>query len=356
MPKIGRVSNFATVDSLQVRVPLVSVDNYADSLTENTFLVTSTGEVLEERTTNRVHLTKDKDLSFQVKNVRHSGRENIPCLQIMATSKLLGQRYFDGINRDTFQILYDAIQRQGLVDLRREVLLSQGLVTDVDVKIDAYLPEHVNFVDYTKQLERDCRISAKIGEGCKRYNNQDQGQGIQFGTRKTATVGRPFLKVYNKALELQTKSAEFNREHISGHHDIQGLVRTEVTMKNRESFKRVLGTSNSSLGSLLSFSPQTLNKAVTHAGNAHLSKVTKYQSRTSTGLSGNSLTIYNLMRNCLESGMCLEDVIDIATTGHSKKSRQRARSLVKDLFSRYELEREDRENESDFGLTLFGVK
>jgi len=356
MTKIARVWTLPSVDSLQIRVPLVSVDDYSHDLTENTYLVSETGEVLEERTTNRVHLTKDKALSFQVKNVRHSGRENIPCVQIMATSKLLGERYFEGINKANFQIIQNAIQRSGLINIRPDILLTQGLVTDVDIKADAYLPPHVDFVEYTKQLERDCRTSAKIGEGCKRYNNQDQGQGIQFGTRKTATVSRPFFKVYNKCLELLTNSSEFTRENITGNHDLLGLVRTEVTVKNREAFKRVLGTSDNTLGNLLSFSPTTLNQALTHAGNAHLSKVTKYCSRTTQGLSGNSLTIYNFMRNCLESGMSLSDVLELATTGHDKKGRQRSRSLIKDLFGRYQLEGVDLENESDFGLSLFGVK
>lgn len=355
MAKIADIGSSATLDSLQVRIPLASVDNYADSLTHKTFLVSETGEVLEERTTNRLHLTKDSALSFQVKKVRHSGRENIPCLQIMATSKLLGQRYFDGINRDTFQILYDAIQREGLVDLRREVLLSQGLATDVDIKIDAYLPSHVDFTSYTKQLELDCKVSSKIGEGCKRYNNRDQGQGIQFGTRKTATVGRPFLKVYNKQLELLTKSQEFSREHLRGH-NTDGLVRTEVTMKNKQAFKRVWGTSNSSLGNLLSLSPSKLKDAVTYAGNAHLSKITKYRSRTSNDLSGQQLTIYNSLTAFLEMGMCLEDASEIMLAGHEKKSKQRTKSLIKDLYSRYQLEGENLSNEYDFGFSLFGVE
>jgi hypothetical protein len=356
MTKIAGVLNSPSIDSLQIRIPLSLVDDYSDSLTENTILISETGEVLEERTANRVHLTKDKALSFQVKNVRHSGRENISCVQIMATSKLLKGRYLDGINKDNFKIIQNAIQREGLIKIRPDVLLTQGLVTDVDIKADAYLPSHVDFVEYTKQLERDCRISSKIGEGCKRYNNQNQGQGIQFGTRKTATVSLPFFKVYNKCLELLTNSSEFTKENLSGNQDLSGLVRTEVTVKNREAFKRVLGTSDNTLGNLLSFSPTTLNQALTHAGNAHLSKITKYCSRTTQGLSGNSLTIYNFMQNCLESGMCLDQILELATTGHDKKGRQRSRLLINDLFNRYQLEGVNLENESDFGLSLFGVK
>lgn len=356
MTKIDNVSSLATLDSLQLRVPLAAVNSYHDSLTHKTFLVSETGEVLEERATNRLHRSDNKALSVQIKNVRHSGRDNIPCLQIMATSKLLGRHYFDGITQDNFKIIYDAIQREGWVDLERDVLLTQGVATDIDIKTDAYLPSHVNFVEYTKQLERDCRVSSKIGEGCKRYDNKDQGQGIQFGTRKTATVARPFLKIYNKGLELETKSAEFNRDNIRGNWTTSGLIRTEVTLKNRQAFKRVLGTPDNSLGNLLSMSPKTLKQANVYAGNAHLSRITKYRSRTVKDLSGNSLIIYNLMQRCLESGMYLDDIIELAIVGHDKKGRQRTRSLVKDLFNRYQLEHVNRENEADFGLSLLGAK
>mgnify|MGYP000532189020 CR=1 FL=1 len=336
MSKILLAPSHCTIDSLQIRVPLSDVESYSDSLTDNTYLVSSSGEVLEEREANRRHWTPDKALSMQVKRVRHSGSENLNCLQLTATSKLLGLHYLDGITSQTFGIVYDAIVGTGLVNLSYDSLLTQGVATDLDVKKDSYFPSDVDFAKYCKELEKASKPTRQIARGCKRYNNREQGRGIQFGIRKSATAAYPFLKLYDKRRELLTKSLDFAKENVLSVYDTERLVRTEATAKNREAFKRVLGTSDNSLGSALRLSPQALQKFIQHAVNVHIEKVTAPHNReTSNNLTGMKLGIYRWLESSLDSGVHFLEFSDTYLQRRSKKDRQRSKALLSELHTMY---------------------
>lgn len=332
--KIRKIEKVCSIDSMQIRVPLEAINTYSPSLTENTLHVTLEGEVLEEVTNNRIHRVGELGLSLQVKSIRHTGRENIACLVLSAPSKILGSRYFDGINQDTFKIIHDAIIDSGLADISLDALLTRGVATDFDIKQDWYLPVDQDFGEYCKQQKKQAKPNTDIGKGCKVYNNAKAGRGIQFSTRRTATASYPFLKLYDKKRELISKSLLFTQSYLSGF-EIDRLIRSEVTVKNRQQFKRVIGHANNSLGMVLSLPSDELEKFISHAEEVHLNKVTATRNKTEK-YTGMKLAIYLAMAALLEDGKTLGEVeIILLGEGREKKDKQRTRKLIVELYENY---------------------
>jgi len=353
MTKIAKVGNGCTIDSMQIRVPLKDVESYAHSLTDTHYVVSSTGEVIETLEANRKHRVGDAGLSLQIKRLRHTGRENIDCLVIGAPSKILGRHYFDGITSDTFRIIYDAIKGSHLVNVSMDALFGAGIVTDFDIKQDMYLPGDINFSKYCYHLKTHSKPTTHIGRGCKVYNNAQHGQGIQFGTRKTATANYPFLKVYNKGLELQTKSLDFGRSHLQDV-DTSRLIRTEVTCKNRQQFKAIVGAQVNNLTTVLSLPSNELRKFIEHAQRVHIDKITARPERTNT-LTGMKLGVYNLMSLHLDAGGAFHKLERAYLKGREKKDRQRSKKLLHELHGIYLLGKETSLETSFEGLPLIGV-
>jgi len=352
MSKISKVSNQCTIDSMQVRIPLSDLSKHSSSLTDNTYLVTSTGEVISELTSNRKHQVGDKGLSLQIKGIRHKGRENIDCLVIGAPSKILGSQYFDGITNDSFRIIYDAIIGSGLVGVSMDALLSSGIATDFDIKKDSYFPGHMDFGQYCYHLKRQAKPTTDIGKGCKVYNNVNDGRGIQFSTRKTATAAYPFLKLYDKARELHTKSLSFTRECLPSY-DITGLVRAEVTVKNRQQFKRVIKSADNSLGAVLSLSSNEMQMFLTHAQQIHIDKVTAYRPK-STEYTAMSLTLYRAVSIHLDSGMSFSQIQNLLLEGRDKVDKSRTKKLLNEMHAYYLGEKKDALDASCEGIDLIG--
>jgi len=329
---IRKVNSQSSIDSMQLRIPVSDVERFSDCLTDTHHLVNSaTGDVVDTLEANRRQVIGS--LSMQVKKVRHSKGENIDCLTIGTPAKLLGQDYFDGINSNSFAAIHELINSTGLVDVSLDCLLNNSIATDIDIKKDFYRPNDVDFGKWCRHLKSHAKSTTDIGKGCKVYNNELQGQGIQFGTRKTATISYPFFKIYNKHRELLTKSHEFRRDYLQ-HYDIDGLSRLEVTIKNSSHIKKVAKLTNCNTSKLLNFSQAELNLFIAHATRVHLDKVTAYR-KPNEKLTGMKLSIYRLMVAMLESGLQFGVVENALLADREKKDKQRTRILLGELRQLY---------------------
>ena len=335
MSKIIKVAGQCSIDSMKIRIPISDLISYDDCLTSPHYLYNSDSVLVKEIETNKKVFIGDDGLSMQVSKVRHDGKNNVDCLVMTAPSKLLGKRYLDGITNDTFEIIYDLISGSGYAKVSLDALLGRGAVTDFDPKKDFYNPSDRDFHQFCKQLEKDTKPSTKLGQGCKVYNNEKQGQGIQWGTRSTATPAYPFLKVYNKVRELQTKSLPFYLDNLADM-DIAGLCRAEVTVKNRQQFKNIIGHADTTLGSVLSLSSDDLEKFIIHAKRVHLDKVTAYQQRKpKQDLAGKDLMLFRFLVDSLGRGASFYEVERFLLEGLEKTPKRRTRKLIIELHERY---------------------
>lgn len=174
-----------------------------------------------------------------------------PTLEIFISSKALGARYFEGINKDTISIIYDAIIKEGVVSMTKDAFLASR-VRDIDFCRDEYLEKTTvaSVVSYCRKLVRP---TTQANLGCNVFTKKEN-KGIEFGKREkvgSAYKTKQFLKFYAKALELLSRSQDFYKEFIEPNlitidtegekslnkfFDPERLIRIETTIKNRAHF------------------------------------------------------------------------------------------------------------------------
>jgi hypothetical protein len=85
--------------------------------------------------------------------------------------------------------------------------------------------------------------------------------GIAFNRREKATPTTPFIKIYHKGLELQSKTKEFDDAYLSGI-DSKNVGRLEYTLKNSKHQKH-LGIEIKTLRQLLAMDKSLIESIVT---------------------------------------------------------------------------------------------
>jgi hypothetical protein len=85
--------------------------------------------------------------------------------------------------------------------------------------------------------------------------------GIAFNRREKATPTTPFIKIYHKGLELQSKTKEFYDAYLSGI-DARNVGRLEYTLKNSKHQKH-LGIEIKTLRQLLAMDKSLIESIVT---------------------------------------------------------------------------------------------
>ena len=175
------------------------------------------------------------------------------------------------------------------------------------------------------------------------YNSKKLGQGVQFGIRSQSTIGYPFLKIYNKTLELETKSKDFANTYLNGI-DYSNRIRAEMTIKNSNHVKRILGDSKNTLSNVLSYSQDDLRKFFVHAWRVHISGVTaKPKSRSK--LTGNKLVMYNYIKALDENGLSRFDIEKLSIQDSPNRMHtSRIRELFSELYAMAISEKEDPQN------------
>lgn len=335
MSKIIKVAGQCSIDSMKIRIPISDLISYDDCLTSPHYLYNSDSVLVKEIHSNQSVKVGDDGLSMQVSKVRHDGKNTVDCLLLTAPSKLLGKQYFDGITQDTFEIIYDLIIGSGYVNVSFDALLGRGVATDVDIKKDCYFPSDLEFHKYCRHLEKGTKLSAKIGEGCHVFNGPTTGQGIQWGERRRAKPGYPYLKYYSKEKHLQTAYLPFYLDNLRDK-DIVGLVRKEVTVKDRQQFKNIIGHADTTLGSFLSLPSADLQKFIEHAERIHVDKVTAYQQRkTKEDLTGYDLGVFNLLVWSLSLGKSFYEIEKMYLQGREKRDKTRHRKILMGLYERH---------------------
>jgi hypothetical protein len=157
---------------------------------------------------------------------------------IQVNSKMLAERYFEGITKDNLRVVYDYIIGLGLIQFSYETFLD-GYVYDVDICMDVETD-----VDVFEKMLRRLVKSVKPSK-YRKVNSffRDNNVGVELGTRQKSTASNPYLKFYAKGLELCNKETrykkgneygEFNRYWLGD--EYYNLGRLELSIKGREMF------------------------------------------------------------------------------------------------------------------------
>ena len=255
----SQVPNSIRIDSLKLRIPLSLVNIKDKSIFDHFIEVNgSTGEFNPED-----YKTKFKEYRFtqtakvkigiERRNTFQGGNEE--CLMIYLNSKILRERYCQGIHFDLIKDVYSDLIALNVFELDFDTFV-RSECTDIDFKFD----EVMNQDTWNSLLDEFMRLtipSAELDKGYKRFKPTKQeplNNGLQYNKRATATPSRPFLKLYWKGGELLSNSLDYYDEHLkheTSKEQAKEIVRIETTIKNKEHAKK-LGIENTTLLALLS--------------------------------------------------------------------------------------------------------
>lgn len=240
----------ASVDSFKVRIPLIKVNVKETALFEKVVKaeVTSQGEWEFEKDELGNDLFKAKSLckndhgvkyraliqTLTFKHGKDKHQKPQDFLIILINSKCLGPKYLEGITPENYSLVYDALMRLEWFDFTYLTFIESD-ITDTDIKIDlntdilhdALMREWLN--------TNTGHVSSEVGKGKKSHNTKTN-KGIEYNTRYSGTPVNPFLKIYDKPLELRNKSNTFY-EYWLDEKCPEKLTRIEGTLKDKAHFK-----------------------------------------------------------------------------------------------------------------------
>lgn len=238
-----------SIDSLKVRIPLAKVELINPLLLgDYTLVQNSTGLILDDDDFKQnapcFNQNGIKTYYKIEKQVTQNQTVDTFCT-ILLSSKVLGNRYFDGIQNSTLNEVYDSLQNQNFVNFSLGDFV-EGEITDIDVKYD--FVSNQKATDFVATLYNGAKMVKKAVHGCSVYKKEDNC-GVQFALRKTDCFKTaPYLKFYEKVRELNFKSTAFYQSYIKGKVQLPPeLIRCETTIKNKKHL-RLLGAEGNTLG------------------------------------------------------------------------------------------------------------
>lgn len=226
--------NVITVDSLRIRIPIQQV--IIEDPSFNAIVVKvleSTGEVLSTEENKMIRVINDGITArYTIEREISNGRTGAysTFIIIVINAKMLRGKYFEGITTDNIKTVYQFLMDQKVVSFSYEDLMS-GNCTDVDFKNDVYANE-ILMMEALKVMKGNAKPNTNIDSGALLFDKKNN-KGLQFNKRTTTEyLKAPYLKIYSKYWDLESKSKEFKQAH--GIETSNDMWRVEYTLKNKK--------------------------------------------------------------------------------------------------------------------------
>ena len=326
----------ASIDSLKLRIQLSKIEVLDTSiLDEKTKLIISknTGEIIDE--VDIKHHAKEiqfNNYSIKVAIVSQYNfnlKINIDYLDIFLHTKILEEDYFEGIQMNNIERIYQRLMEANVFKVTFEDFLLSG-VNDIDIKKD-FIADKIQFKDLTNYLKKISSSSSRRNVGVHKYANGN----IEFNTRRTSKPSHPFLKLYDKVLEAEERKSEFF-EFYFNMRKLKDIKRIEATLKTTKDVKTKLELNEATLVKLLATSNELLNSVIADAVNRNLKEVKTIQVRKTTNERQSNLDkfIYIHIANCVQNqNMFFEDALKM-TLEHfpDRQNKYRMKKLISQIY------------------------
>ena len=347
MSKVKKDSLFeSSIDSFRYKIPLESIDvinmNVLDAMI-NVKINATTGEILKQtRTANGwIEIPKDGyEIGFSKGDI--FGTEYA---LIKISSKLLEHRYLEGITMQNIELIYNNIMSCKVFEMSFEQFLSEGILTDIDIKKDVELSRG-DFKKGIKELAKFSKPRSRKKFGVNTFTSRNN-VGVEWNDRATANAQNPFLKIYDKELESRHKdSLQINKgetpffDTYVAHQELKNRVRMEATIKNKETAKKH-GIESLILMDVLKLTPTELNKIIVDSLNANVQPRTpEPRMPKNENLSPTELTQYILLNTLIENqALDIETAIEYVLRHFNDKYDRRVKSRMKlqlqDIYARH---------------------
>lgn len=155
------------------------------------------------------------------------GKQSQDYIVFQCNSKMLKEKYLDGITSKTYEILYDYLMKLKIAFTPLESFM-HSKATDIDFCYD----EQVEPEEMTEAIGQ---VYKRVKPTCHKYVGKPfrkkDNIGIQFNKREKATPAKPFCKIYHKTIELDNHSFEFANAHLKNV-NYENIGRLEWQLKN----------------------------------------------------------------------------------------------------------------------------
>lgn len=242
--------NVGLIDSLTIYLPLDKIQVLDERLTsEYCVYYPETGLLVEDLNPPKAMMINDNGINFRLNRVIFppikGQSEQQELIRLTLTSKMLFERYFEGLNIDNLQMIVDYINTRNIIKFDLETALN-SICNDIDICIN-YVLDFDAYKESLFYLKKMVKLSKQHQVDIfprKQTFKNDKNFGIQYGDRDSGSIGSPFCKFYNKTEELLTHSAEFYNKYIFPQLryglNINNLIRKEITIKNNAVKKNLI--------------------------------------------------------------------------------------------------------------------
>jgi hypothetical protein len=308
---------------------------------------TITGEVssIIKNKGYRHYLQDGTVIHIDIKHVKDSANKPpVECLIILLNSKQLGARYFEGITKDNLQIIYNNLMAVGLFSFTWDTF-TKARCTDVDIKLDEILTRSER-IDLVKSFIQ--AVLPKRTDSVKPFlprTDTNNEVGIMFAKRKYASNSKPFMKLYSKGAEAQTKDAKsiddgeqpFFDTYFN-YKDLENICRIECTIKGN-AMAKLIGIRSMQLGDIMHWTEATKIKIFQFMFSKYLStELIKNNAKPKdTKITPSDIVYFNSMVLLIkEYKMPVESIIDALTRNiDSRASKSRMKSKLKSIYKEH---------------------
>lgn len=335
--------NTPLIDSLSLKIPFLLCDVLDLRITSLTSTYYETLDAHDEDLNPpKPLLIKNNGISIRIQLISIPEYDrvlmcsnNVQYISLTISSKLLCENYFQGINIDTIQQIYNFFMSLEVFQCSYETFLNSK-VSDIDVCINRNIDTPLLFSNALDSLLTQVGTKRKFVYKTSEIENI----GLSFNERRRAKPSTPFIKFYHKYFELITQSAEFYNLYLfkTFANQIKTLTRCEATIRNYAHRQRLekycILSKFSTLNELLHIPKIELFNFVCFSLNSYIEEKPRLKS---PNLGPLEHIIFELMQNCYSKNYSLNDLLSIAdtfkgnTSATTNVTRTRIRNKIKEL-------------------------
>lgn len=346
------------IDSLKLRIPYENI-SFKDDETKKRYTAIlqqvnkKTGELLKnkpEKYKKKIEELDKKDISvtFQVGSLSipnfkkwNDRKETIKdYLFLTINSKLLKENYLQGLTKENILQCYSEImEAQQDITFSDSELINAECV-DVDIKTDIHTNDTLEKTKNTLKELENITENGNLTIGKK-------AQSLSFYTRHKSNnvINKPYLKFYNKNLELEHNSKNFCDNFLSSSPELEtSILRLEGTIKNKNHwqslYKSITGNKPDSfrLHEILELNSKQKEEIIS----LMLAKYLKLESKKYTKSKGdfemqnikeckkNERGLYREVYQSIARGLTIDETIKLIKITEPKKTYYRQKKLIED--------------------------
>jgi hypothetical protein len=232
-----------------------------------------------------IWMPDSEEIKVRIGKVQHvrTGRQ-FYCIGVNA--KMLAEDYLRGITMENVERVYEYTQKIPYGLRFSPESFMNGRIFDTDFCYDGDAGSQKAWHDLMKGIDMKSP-EPKVEKTIYQKDPVDKGlyTGIEFNKRESATPKKPYVKYYDKTLDIQSRPEQFrtmfNPEEIA---NLPRIGRMEVTLKNRKSWINNGLIYPNSFGELLermeSKREELTNFALSRTQEAYIDKMTRIGRKT----------------------------------------------------------------------------